>query len=63
MSISTLTEFSCPYCMEINDFTVDPENDVGQQQICDCQVCCRPIEIFIELGPDGFIVQAQTDSE
>lgn len=33
---------SCPYCGEIIDVLVDPQ-EIGQTYIEDCQVCCAPI--------------------
>lgn len=64
MSVTTTTEFSCPYCMEDNDIEVDPDNDLNQQQIVDCQVCCNPIEITVTKGiHDNFNVIAMTDRE
>jgi len=34
----------CPYCGEPIRLLVDPDN-VGQEYIEDCSVCCRPITI------------------
>jgi hypothetical protein len=64
MSLTSNAKFSCPYCMEINDIEIDPENDPGQQQIIDCRVCCSPIEILVTEGLDqSFTIIARTDSE
>jgi hypothetical protein len=64
MSLTTNANFSCPYCMVINDIEIDPDNDVNQQQIVDCQVCCSPIEIVVSADMhDQFIITATTDSE
>ncbi|RUO75338.1 CPXCG motif-containing cysteine-rich protein [Idiomarina seosinensis] len=64
MSLAHETSFSCPYCMAPNSLEVDPVNDVGQHQIVDCQVCCQPIELWIQETPTGdFEVHAQTDEE
>lgn len=64
MSLTQEAEFSCPYCMSPNSIEIDPVNDVSQQQIVDCQVCCQPIEVRIEETPLGdFEVIAQTDDE
>jgi|TARA_R110000744_G_scaffold5902_5_gene20799 hypothetical protein len=50
--------------MEINDIEIDQDNDLGQQLIADCQVCCSPIEILITQDNDNdFIIHARTDSE
>lgn len=64
MSLTATAEFSCPYCMEINELSIDEENDVNQQQIVDCTVCCSPIEITVTLGVhDPYNILATTDSE
>lgn len=64
MSLTQEQIFSCPYCMVENAIEIDPVNDVGQQQIVDCQICCQPIEITVVEGVDGdFDVIARTDDE
>lgn len=64
MSLTHEAEFSCPYCMVINSIEIDPVNDVGQQQIVDCQICCQPIEVtVVESGAGEFEVMARTDDE
>ena len=63
MSLSRAETFSCPYCMSINDIEIDEENDINQQQIVDCQICCAPIEVFIEDTEFGLIIQAKRDDE
>ena len=64
MSLTTNAEFSCPYCMTINDIEIDLDNDVDQQQIVDCQICCSPIEILVTSSIQGALsVIAKTDSE
>jgi hypothetical protein len=50
--------------MAINDLEIDEDNDLNQQQIAYCQVCCSPIEIIVVSGLHGeFNVVAMTDSE
>ncbi|MFT5837777.1 MAG: Zn ribbon nucleic-acid-binding protein [Flavobacteriales bacterium] len=64
MSLITNAEFSCPYCMVTNDIQIDEENDLNQQQIVDCQICCSPIEVVVTTGIHGrFNVIAKTDNE
>ena len=40
--------FSCPYCFELElkliDFTIKSQNFIE-----DCEVCCNPIDFYIEL--------------
>ncbi len=64
MSLTHEAEFSCPYCMATNSIEIDPVNDVQQQQIVDCQICCQPIEVVIAETPNGeFEVLVRTDDE
>jgi hypothetical protein len=55
MSLSKAEKFECPYCMTYNDLEIDEANDVGQQLIVDCQVCCSPIEL--SLVDNGFHIE------
>ncbi|WP_158971349.1 CPXCG motif-containing cysteine-rich protein [Paraglaciecola sp. L3A3] len=64
MSLITNSEFSCPYCMEINEIKIDQDNDMNKQPIIDCKVCCSSIEIVVTLGiHDPYNIIASTDSE
>jgi transcription elongation factor Elf1 len=47
-----LTPIDCPYCGESFTTVVEAE-DGDQDYIEDCEVCCQPIEIHIEVGLDG----------
>jgi hypothetical protein len=50
--------------MVFNHIEIDPDNDLDQQQIVDCQVCCSPIEIYISGdSQSGFDIIATTDNE
>jgi transcription elongation factor Elf1 len=40
--------FQCPYCLEEISVLIDPSIH-RQQYIEDCEVCCNPIEINVEL--------------
>lgn len=43
---------SCPYCGEPLNILLDP-TEAGQEYIEDCQVCCRPIVMTLDvLGGD-----------
>jgi hypothetical protein len=49
------TQFSsvqCPYCGESFDTLVDLSAG-STSYVEDCQVCCRPIELGIEIGMNG----------
>ncbi len=45
-------EIGCPYCGERIDIALDASAG-GQQYVEDCQVCCRPIVLLMEVDGDG----------
>ena len=46
------TRIRCPYCGETIEVLIDPQ-DVGQQYIEDCQVCCQPWSVRVNIDMDG----------
>ncbi|WP_027966005.1 CPXCG motif-containing cysteine-rich protein [Halomonas halocynthiae] len=52
--MSELTEatISCPYCGESSEVLLDPQ-EVQQEYIEDCQVCCQPITFMVTVDNDG----------
>jgi len=51
----------CPYCGEIIEILLDP-SEGDQHYIEDCQVCCRPIEVFTHVDESGH-AKAEVRSE
>ena len=43
---------SCPYCGEVITILVDGSVE-KQQYIEDCQVCCRPMDIRMNVSANG----------
>ena len=44
----------CPYCGQSMELVVD--TSIGQQRFTtDCEVCCRPFEVFAECEPGEII--------
>ncbi|WP_305806234.1 CPXCG motif-containing cysteine-rich protein [Stenotrophomonas sp. YIM B06876] len=41
----------CPYCGEATDLVVDVSM-AEQQYIEDCQVCCRPMTVWVSIDDD-----------
>jgi hypothetical protein len=53
----------CPYCSEPIEIVIDPSVP-SQSYIEDCQVCCRPISLDVEIDEDGHVeVHAATEDE
>jgi hypothetical protein len=48
-------ELNCPYCGEVISLRVDQTGGKRQFFVTDCEVCCRPIDIEIEVEPDGYV--------
>jgi len=54
----------CPYCGERFSAVVDASAG-AQSYVEDCPVCCRPIEIAVDVDADGSVgtLRAGTDNE
>jgi hypothetical protein len=63
MQFLTEQKISCPYCGETMSILLDPQ-EMNQEYIEDCQVCCRPINVFVTHDFDGEItVEIQSENE
>ena len=54
MNSRSEVKVACPYCGESLDVLLDPE-ELDQEYIEDCQVCCRPIIFSTTEGSDGLL--------
>lgn len=56
--------YRCPYCGEVIDTLIDISQG-NHQTIEDCSVCCRPIELNIDIDSNDLTVNltARSDSE
>lgn len=53
----------CPYCGEPIEILLDASIP-SQQYIEDCQVCCRPITLTVDVDDDGAIaVRARGEND
>jgi Cysteine-rich CPXCG len=43
----TETVVTCPYCGEPNEIALDPGSGSDQEYVEDCQVCCRPLLMYV----------------
>ena len=46
------SNIDCPYCGESIEILIDASIR-SQQYIADCQVCCRPITLRVEIDAEG----------
>jgi len=57
------TRISCPYCGE-NISILIHDQELGEQYIEDCQVCCRPIVFVVNTDEAGKLyVSAYDENE
>lgn len=53
---------ACPYCGE--SFSTQVDVSAGSQNyVEDCAVCCRPIEVFVEVGDDDELVAVRVATD
>ena len=48
--------FNCPYCMEQVFVSVDRTGGRKQLFTQDCEVCCQPMDIQLEIDEDGVVI-------
>ena len=58
-ALGEFVELQCPWCGEVYGTMVDL-TDRSRVYIEDCQVCCAPIEVTLEVNDAGELLQATT---
>jgi hypothetical protein len=58
-ALGEFVELQCPWCGEVYGTHVDL-TDRSRAYIEDCQVCCQPIEVTLEVSDAGELLQAST---
>ena len=56
-------EFSCAYCGDINATTVDLSAGLKQEYVEDCQTCCRPNRLHIEIDTKTMTATIEAEEE
>ncbi|SEA50864.1 MAG: CPXCG motif-containing cysteine-rich protein [Candidatus Thiothrix putei] len=54
--VLTHTDITCPYCHSASPIEIDIIAG-SQDYIEDCQVCCNPIQLSIEIDADGEVTR------
>jgi len=58
-ALGEFVELQCPYCGEVYGSQVDL-TDASRVYIEDCQVCCKPIEVTLDVHESGTLLGAST---
>ncbi len=48
-------DFNCPYCSSPVSLRVDKTGGRSQRFVYDCEVCCRPIDVKIEISGNELV--------
>ena len=62
MDLLQTHNISCPYCGENIDVIVDC-SETEQDYIEDCQVCCRPINFYINVMNEDVNIRVASENE
>lgn len=54
-------EYICAFCGEPNTTFIDVSGGFTQSYIEDCQVCCRPNQLYITIDEDTLDIEIATD--
>ncbi|MFV3403724.1 MULTISPECIES: CPXCG motif-containing cysteine-rich protein [Pseudomonas] len=54
--------YDCPYCGEPVETTVDISGG-DQDYIEDCQVCCRPVVIRLQVHDDEWMIEVRREDD
>jgi hypothetical protein len=64
MPLEQFDNFSCPYCGETNELLVDISGGAHQEFVVDCEVCCAPIVVRLQIrGEDIIAIDVQKENE
>ncbi|MEM7026864.1 MAG: CPXCG motif-containing cysteine-rich protein [Pseudomonadota bacterium] len=53
---------NCPYCGEQIEIVIDT-SVLDQQYIEDCEVCCRPIELSVQINNNDSVITPRHENE
>lgn len=62
MDLLQTHDLDCPYCGESIQMVIDCSVS-GQDYIEDCQVCCRPINIYVTVEDENVQIHASHENE
>lgn len=62
MDLLQTHHLNCPYCGETIQMVIDCSISC-QEYIEDCQVCCRPINVYINVEEDNVQIQVSHENE
>jgi hypothetical protein len=61
--METTADYACAFCGEINTIFVDLSAGRSQSYVEDCQVCCRPNLLALQVDEETLAVDIFADCE
>ncbi len=55
VSLQTTAQIQCQFCNEVFEIPIDRGANAEQHFEYDCEICCRPLEVHIQIRTDGVI--------
>lgn len=49
----------CPYCWQTNEIEIDTSGGALQRYVEDCQVCCQPWQVTVDLHGETPVVTVE----
>lgn len=59
--METTAEYYCAFCGEVNTTFIDLSAGFSQAYVEDCQVCCRPNQLSIDVDEASLEIEISTD--
>lgn len=63
MSLETTANYTCAFCGEINTTFIDITTGSYQSYVEDCQICCQPNVLDIEINPETLTIIINSEPE
>ena len=57
------TEYNCAFCGEPNMTFIDFSAGMQQSYVEDCQVCCQPNVLYIQIDEDTLDIEISSEPE
>lgn len=59
--METTAEYQCAFCGEYSTTFIDISAGFTQSYVEDCQVCCRPNRLFVQVDRDNLDISIDTE--
>jgi len=64
MPLEHYKDFSCPYCGETNEISVDISAGPTQEFVVDCEVCCAPSLVRLKIRGEAVVsIEVQREND